>query len=247
MLCGRHNEVEDIMCSWQWTQHNIETRSFYWTRWKNNPLQKLRYWKWPSGEDAGPRRACVVVTRTCLTPLTCDALLILGGLDKYDCSLTSRGKAKLRSHLALFIHITNWQKNNCDILLFFLSLETQKPWNLSFWYVSFQAYTELTWFRKFQDAENIIVTIFELSDVDIARMHTTMHKLETLVFGMLAAERTRNYHDSVNSRMLKTLMLQFLSSAVPILQENTPLWAWKLSFRHVNLQAYTELVWFRKF
>ena len=85
---------------------------------------------------------------------------------------TSRGKAKLRSHLALFILIANWQKNICDILLFFLSLETQKPWNLSFWYVSFQAYTELPWFRKFQDAENINVAIFELSGADIARKHT---------------------------------------------------------------------------
>ena len=53
-----------------------------------------------------------------------------------------------------------------------MSLETQKPWNLSFWYVNFQAYTELTWFRKFQVAENHNVTSFELSDADIARKHT---------------------------------------------------------------------------
>ena len=40
--------------------------------------------------------------------------------------------------------------------------------------LSFQPYTELPWFRKFQDDENIIDRIFALSDVDIARMHTTI-------------------------------------------------------------------------
>ena len=40
--------------------------------------------------------------------------------------------------------------------------------------LSFQPYTELAWFRKFQDDENIIDRIFALSDVDIARMHTTI-------------------------------------------------------------------------